>query len=880
MLFSCVVGQVADELQSNEERALSFIRERSDEMKVTPPEHLETSRIWMRQDQKVLQLSSFRGREGFVIYTAEGYSFQMVAYALTGGADPSDLPPAMEWYVGFIADQISSGSADLRMESMIPAIKSAGVMSGVTPLLSSKWDQRCFYNDSCPADSVAPAYYCGRAPAGCVATTLAQILKYHKWPLQGTGTKSYYSIKYGTLSANFGSTVYGIAAMPDEIFAAHPGVAQLLWHAGVASQMNYGPFASGTAISDARSALVNHFGYKSSTLVVAKSAYTDPDWKALMRGEIDLGRPVFYSGIDQASNSGHAWVLDGYSGNDYFHFNWGWSGIADGYFLLASLNPLGSANYNAFQEAIIHIEPQGNFPLASFSADNTMITHGGSVTFSDLSLGSIISWQWEFPGGAPAAYAGKNPPPVAYGKSGRYDVKLVVSNGVQTDTIIKKGYIEVLPLAFFISDTRFTETGGSVGFYDNSASQTPLQNYAWRFFGGTPGTSSQKNPPAVIYSQPGQYAVLLTVNDGQNIDKHLALKYLTVYNQCDTLLDFYMPGWTVQPVNQAAFQVYEEDLDALIPYHNQYISSGWDYFSEGGGANHFVSATSLFQSPGTADNWLIFGPVTLPAAGATLQWKHKFPDHTKRDGYEILISATGHTHQHFGDPPVFAIGDNDAFSLGDTTWTLCSVRIDPAAYGNQSIWVAVHHYANNMFYIGLDDFRLISCDGFPLNADFFSFDTIISAGDSALFFDFSSGDPDQLVWSFPGGTQVNTIANAPLVRYDQPGVYDVTLTAWYGSTSDLVVKNGYVEVKPVGVNESGTAHQEIKIFPNPATSKIFIVGCPENGTYSLSDISGKVAQQGMVSKDQQIMISDLPGGIWILEIIADGKSFRFRVIKK
>jgi PKD repeat protein len=841
---------------------------------------MDVSRVWMQQDQVVLEFSFLSGDTGFVISTAEGFPFRVVAFSLTGTTDAANLPPAMEWYLGVLAEQISHGGrGQCVTDEVIDAASS--LLTGVTPLLSSKWDQRCFYNDSCPADPVAPAYYCGKAPAGCVATTLAQIMKYHKWPLQGTGTKSYYSIKYGTLSANFGATVYGIATMPDEVYTSHPGVAQLLWHAGVASQMNYGPYASGTGISDARSALVNHFGYKSSALTVAKSSYTDANWKALMRGEIDLGRPVFYSGIDQATNTGHAWVLDGYSGSDYFHFNWGWSGIADGYYLLTSLNPLGSANYNAFQEAIINLEPQGSLPLASFTADNTTITHGGGVIFSDLSLGNIASWQWEFPGGIPAVYSGKIPPQIIYPKSGRYDVRLIVGNGSLTDTIIKFRYIEVLPLASFVSNTRFTEAGGGVGFSDNSVSQTPIQSYAWRFFGGVPAVSSLKNPPVVTYAQPGQYAVLLSVNDGQNTDKHLAVKYLTVYNQCDTLLNFYMPGWTVQPVNQAAFQVYEEDLDGLTPYHNQYISSGWDYFSEGGGANHFASATSLFQTPGIANNWLIFGPVTIPAAGATLQWKHKFPDHTKRDGYEILISTTGHTHQHFTAPPLYTVGDNDALTLGDTIWKLCSAPVDAAPYGNQSIWIAVHHYANNMFYIGLDDFRIISCDGFPLAADFFSFDTIISAGDTVLFYDFSTGEPDQLVWSFPGGIQVNTGSGNPLVRYSQPGMYDVTLTAWYGSTSVVMTKPSFIDVKPIDINKPGSfAMPDWKVFPNPATSRIYIIGDLEIGDYRITDIHGKVSQQGIFRKGQPILIGSLSPGIWVLDVSSNGIFSRFRIVKQ
>jgi PKD repeat protein len=838
--------------------------------------NLQPEQVWTSGKDTVFVLFSFGSREGFLLISGDGYGNLVHAYSLHNRVRRDDIPPGMEWMIQEYIRQLVP--AKNRVET-IEAPGSPEQLQGVTPLLLTQWDQRCYYNDSCPSDPQAPAYYCGRAPAGCVATTLAQIMKYHEWPLQGTGTKSYYSIRYGTLSANFGNTAYGWAGMPNALYSSNPEVARLLWHAGVATQMGYGPLASGTGITDARTGLVNYFGYKSSAQIVAKSTYSDQNWKNLMRGELDAGRPVFYSGIDQSSNGGHAWVMDGYASNDYFHFNWGWSGMADGFFLLSALNPLGSANYTSLQEAIIGIEPSGSHVLASFTADQVRIDAGDAVTFTDLSFSNITSWNWFFSGGSPATFSGSQPPPVTWSVGGSYDVMLVVGNGSMVDTLFREAYIKVLPFAGFKASQTATEAGGRIDFFDNSESSSPIQSYQWHFFGGQPAVSTQKNPGGILYAQPGQYPVFLTVNDGNHADQRVELQYITVHSQCDTLLDFFMPGWNVQPVNQAAFQVYQEDLDGLTPYHNQYITSGWQYFSEGGGANHFISATSLFTVPGTADNWLIFGPVTIPIGGATLHWKHKFPDHTKRDGYEVLLSTSGHTSANFTGLPVYAVADNDAFTLGDTVWKGCSAEISAATYGNQQVYVGVHHNAHNMFYIGLDQFKIVHCTGFPNYADFFSFDTIVAAGDTARFYSFSSGTPDQLQWVFPGGIQVNSSTSQPMVLYPQPGVYDVSLTALWGSTSHNRSRSGYIQVTPVSVASPESAQLVIHPIPNPVTNEVLLQGLQHTSIFRIYDLSGRIAMHGTASPGIPINLEMLPSGIWIMSLTDDSGVYGRTVVK-
>jgi PKD repeat protein len=854
------------------------IRATSEHTAVVDPEPL---RVWYSDTTRAVLLYRFVAADGFVMVSGSSDPTMVLAWSVHSPIDAGNLPPAMEWWIEAYVAQLepmhlppapSSQISDQTKEA--DASQNLLSLLGVTPLLQTQWDQRCYYNDSCPADPVAPAYYCARAPAGCVATTLAQIMKYHKWPLQGTGSKTYHSIRYGSLSANFGNTFYAMASMPDVLYAPHPEVARLLWHAGVASQMQYGPYASGTGITDARTALVSYFSYSSTAQIVAKSNYTSTQWHSLMRSEIDQGRPVFYSGVDQTSNTGHAWVLDGYAGTDYFHFNWGWSGIADGYFVFSAMNPLGNASYTAFQEAIINITPDGNVAVAAFTADNTRVDVGQQVNFTPVTAGNITTWEWIFHGGTPAQYTGENPPPVTWSNGGVYDVTLIVYNGITTDTMHKAHYIQVLPMANFTASKTRTEAGKSIDFFDSSMSNQPIQQYRWHFFGGVPSSSTAKNPAGILYPQPGQFTVILEVTSGSHTDKRVFTKAITVYQQCDTLLHYHMPGYYVQPINQTAFQITKLDLDGLTPYHHPAITSGWDYFSEGGGANQFISATSLFQTPGTADNWLIFGPVTIPATGAALQWRHKMPDHTKRDGYQVFFNTTGPAHTVFTGQPQFVVGDNDPFTLGDTVWRWQEVPIPAGVYGGQNLFVGFHHNAHNKFYIALDDLMITRCDTFPHIANLFSFDTLVAAGDTVLFHDLSSGNPDQWQWSFPGGVQINTDVMNPLVVYPAPGTWDVSLTTWYGSVSHHLTKAGYVTVLPSGTGAVRSGIHEISVWPNPFTNILTISGVTTPFRYSVSDLQGRIVKEGSkgTATHHVLQLSNLPAGVWLLRIVCDDGS--------
>ncbi len=309
---------------------------------------------------------------GFIIVSGDNAVCPILGYSnegeITAGTIP---PPVMDWLQGY-QEQILL----VQQKGILPTEEISNMWKGVyttlkasgyvEPLCKTKWDQSPYYNDMCPYDKE----YGKRVPTGCPATAMAQIMKYWRYPAKGFGFHSYNHPKYGILSANFGNTYYDWAAMPNEVNSKNDAVALLMYHCGVAVEMEYGPDGSGSQVikrlfySDditVENALTTYFGYDSNIEGKSRTFYSDKKWKNLIKDELDNGRPVQYAGF--GSGGGHTFVCDGYDEDDYFHMNWGWGGSCDGFYLLDNLVPgtggtgAGNGSYNQGQQILIGIKP-------------------------------------------------------------------------------------------------------------------------------------------------------------------------------------------------------------------------------------------------------------------------------------------------------------------------------------------------------------------------------------------------------------------------------------------------------------------------------------------------------------------------------------------
>ena len=322
--------------------------------------------------------------KGYTIVSADDRLPEIVGYAKQGNYTEDTLPEA---YVEFITayqkfvEEVKAGNPHaLRTAAEAKALRESAsyTQPTVAPLLGNiQWNQGDPYNRMCPEyDGV------NKAVTGCVATAMAQVMGYWKYPSQlqadipgyTTGT---YNINVPGINKDTDGTYdwdnilpqYNSGSFNDDQANA---VAKLMHHCGVAVQMNYGP-SSGAFVNPER--LSKYFGYDKDFMVkVRRESYSMQEWNTLIDNELIAKRPVLYSG--QSSDGGHQFVCDGSDGKGLYHINWGWSGYQDGYFDITILNPakggIGSGNapdgYNQGSDMIIGIMPdngQEDIPLVT-----------------------------------------------------------------------------------------------------------------------------------------------------------------------------------------------------------------------------------------------------------------------------------------------------------------------------------------------------------------------------------------------------------------------------------------------------------------------------------------------------------------------------------
>ena len=331
--------------------------------------------------------------DGFVIVSADKNIEPILAYSTTGSFLMDGLNPAAEMWINVYAEGISNAveSKAVPASDILNSWDAAekGLFSTkvqkeaiVEPLLTSKWNQDRYYNTLCP-DADMPnwmASYDDHVPNGCVAVAMGQIMYYHRYPRSGIGASAYMSANHGAQTANYATANYNYESMSDVAVGYSNAIALLCYHAGVSVKMNYGANASGAFSEDVYVALASRFAYKSSLVIHNRSA-NDLAWKNLLKTDLNQGLPVYYSACGNTGLHGcHAFVCDGYDDNDFFHINWGWGGIADGYFSISTMN-----GYTLNNQIITGIEP---------FRENTISTGGDTLTatygsFSDGSPARI-----------------------------------------------------------------------------------------------------------------------------------------------------------------------------------------------------------------------------------------------------------------------------------------------------------------------------------------------------------------------------------------------------------------------------------------------------------------------------------------------------------
>lgn len=343
----------------------------------------------------------FSGEEGFVVMSADDCVKPILGYSLTGKFVAEDMPENVNsWLQGYndeiqyaIENGVKSTAEGKQVwndliQGKAGAFRTTAV---VEALVKTTWDQHTPYNNLCPYDSDDNK----KTLTGCVATAMAQIMNYWKFPSQGLGSHSYIPSnhpKHGVQFANFGATTYDWNNMLNSYSGSSysdtqaNAVATLMYHCGVSVDMDYdysqtqtSHIGSSASTYNVMYALENYFNYAPCMHYESKVSHSEEEWITMLKQELDNKRPLQYRG-SKTTGGGHSFVCDGYDNRNYFHFNWGWSGFYNGFYSVETL--CSEAAYTKDQEAIFGIQPiSGNqHPtnlVANVSGRNVGLTWDG-----------------------------------------------------------------------------------------------------------------------------------------------------------------------------------------------------------------------------------------------------------------------------------------------------------------------------------------------------------------------------------------------------------------------------------------------------------------------------------------------------------------------
>lgn len=717
-----------------------------------------------------------------------------------------------------------------------------GRISTVNPLCAAKWDQGNFYNALCPFDAQSNQ----RTVTGCVATAMAIIMKKWNAPAQGQGFYSYNHQRYGTLSAQFGSTQYNWSAMPNVVNSQNNAVATLMYHCGVSVEMDYGVAATGGSsayIINAASPIVHcsehalktYFGYKTSMQGLRRVNFTQTNWINRLKTELDAGRPVLYAGF--GSGGGHAFVCDGYDNNNFFHFNWGWSGQFDGFFNINALNPDGvgtgggTGGFNSGHQALVGIEPiqqGGGGGTPAPGAFNIQI-------LKPLQLSAnIIGYNNPFSVTTNVINAGAN--------TFNGDFTLAIfdnqNNLVEVlDTISVSGMQQNFQ---FINDVTFSSTGSLSmlpGNYVMALFYRPVGGN-WVIVADAPGIQNLATI-SVVNNNPIRLGAAVNISSGNSITQGSSFTVTTRVNNSS--------GTNFSGLIDVSFF----DLDGK--YTNVYAD---------------ISGINL--APGATSGNLTFNFQNLPLQPGT----YLLVVFHKRNTGDYELTGTGSFQNPIRVTVQSAAINPDAYEPNNTVATARSFNLNFS--NNQA---DVYTFGSNL-HVGNDvDHYRITIPGGATHTCLARLHDSYNSGNGASYtvdalFSYSlnngqtwSDSYDDIMpgtFTAPGGSSV-IFKVAPFFS-GHTGTYQLDIS---------VSSSGAIQVKDL------LLANEIMIYPNPANDQIFI----KQGKYALQtesveilDITGRsISKIDCKPSEQDILVSlpALKAGIYQIKVNA-GKSFTIK----
>lgn len=302
---------------------------------------------------------------GFVMIAGDTQSTPVLAYSLEDSFHEGELPSNVRAWM----DNMESHINYLRQNGIVDSPETPGkwktlsneIVKYADPVIlleTPKWNQGAPYNKYCPTNTYT----------GCVATAMAEILWYHKWPDAGVGTLDSYTytgdndrkvyIEGYDLGHKYNWSIMPSSAKGNDSSEGVLEIATLMHDCGVMVQAMYGSEGTGAYSSDVAPALVNHMKYDAGVNFLYASWFSTDEWLDMLYDNLDRRLPIFYSAANK-EDAGHAFVLDGYASDGTIHINFGWGGSSNGYYVFPEFS-----EFSEHHDMIIDLKPdEGGRPV-------------------------------------------------------------------------------------------------------------------------------------------------------------------------------------------------------------------------------------------------------------------------------------------------------------------------------------------------------------------------------------------------------------------------------------------------------------------------------------------------------------------------------------
>jgi PKD repeat protein len=793
---------------------------------------------------------------GFVIVSADDNSVPIIAYSTEGHFNANAQKIGVSYWMNHTAQKLhyailNNIQADTKIKSLWNSYRSgtnsaSGRRSAavtIGPLLTTNWNQEPYYNSLCPFNSTDNQ----RCVTGCVATAMAQIMKYWNYPAVGNNSSSYVSGSYGTLSANY-NTPFNWAAMRNSVTSNTDPVDTLMYQCGVSVNMNYnddrgggsGAFVLQSDIGAgnpcSQSAFVNYFKYDPNTIQgVYMNAYNTADWITLMENELNAGRVIQYEGFDPNSG-GHTWVCDGYDANDMLHMNWGWGGADNGYYSVNNLNA-GAYTFSQNDAALIGIQPLSPIHISLSVASQTICPNSNTTLTANGPTSATYSWT-PVTGLSCSSCAST----IAAPSSTTLYTLTVDSSGVTSSRSLAVIVSPALSAHFSFNAAAYCSLPENVVFTNTSANAI---SYAWDFGDGNTSTDMS---PVHAYTTNGDYSISLITANNCRSDTMLINQPLHVLSgapsaSCENICQG--QSVTLTATGGGILSWYDAPVQGnLMLYGSTYptpsLTNTITYYVAsvvtppviqagpvtnaigGGGDNSFTQqAGMVFNS--NASQYLLSVDVYAGSAG--------YRTFQLQDAYgTVLDSATANLHTGFQNVSL-SLSVPAASNLVLTTAGNPDLyyNFSTAAYPYHSSDGSVQITGNNTgimgayYYFYNWKFQQPACSSPLTPVTVYVLGTgggsIVATGTGSPTVSFAPGDTNATTYTWDFGDGSTSTLVAPTHNYTTGGIYTVKLIVSNGSCSDTTTKS--ISTVQLGLAELN-ALSTFSVYPNPARGKLSI----------------------------------------------------------